>query len=159
PLRSLFMPLTLAVGFAMIVSYLLSIMFVPILCVYLVKPKPHGETPRGLFNRLLRVYGRAVEWSVRWSRVVVIGYLAASALIIGLLGMRLGTELFPQVDSGKFVLRFRPPPGSNFELTREMAVKCLEEIEREANTKNIAITMGFVGQVAPNFGIDNMVLF
>ena len=30
PLRSLFMPLTLAVGFAMISSYLLSIMFVPI---------------------------------------------------------------------------------------------------------------------------------
>jgi hypothetical protein len=57
------------------------------------------------------------------------------------------------------VLRFRPPPGSNFELTREMAGKCLQEIEREAKTENIQITMGFVGQVAPNFGIDNMVLF
>ena len=40
-----------------------------------------------------------------------------------------------------------------------MAVKCLEEIEREAKPENIEITMGFVGQVAPNFGIDNMVLF
>ena len=40
-----------------------------------------------------------------------------------------------------------------------MAVKCLEEIEREAKPENIQITMGFVGQVAPNFGIDNMVLF
>ena len=40
-----------------------------------------------------------------------------------------------------------------------MAVKCLEEIEREAKPENIAITMGYVGQVAPNFGIDNMVLF
>ncbi len=40
-----------------------------------------------------------------------------------------------------------------------MAVKCLEEIEREAKPENIAITLGFVGQVAPNFGIDNMVLF
>ena len=28
------------------------------------------------------------------------------------------------------MLRFRPPPGSNFELTREMAIKCLEEIEK-----------------------------
>src|SRR5262249_19372225 len=52
-----------------------------------------------------------------------------------------------------------PPPGSNFELTRQMAVKCLEEVEREAKPENIAITMGFVGQVAPNFGIDNMLLF
>jgi multidrug efflux pump subunit AcrB len=40
-----------------------------------------------------------------------------------------------------------------------MAIKCLEEIEREAKTENIAITLGYVGQVAPNFGIDNMVLF
>ena len=80
-------------------------------------------------------------------------------LILWVVGMRVGTELFPQVDSGEFVLRFRPPPGSNFDLTRQMAVKCLEEIESEAKTKNIKITMGFVGQVAPNFGIDNMVLF
>ena len=63
------------------------------------------------------------------------------------------------MDSGEFVLRFRPPPGSNFELTRQMAVKCLEEIEREAKPENIEITMGFVGQVAPNFGINNMLLF
>jgi multidrug efflux pump subunit AcrB len=40
-----------------------------------------------------------------------------------------------------------------------MAVKCLEEIEREAKPENIAITMGFVGQVAPNFGINNILLF
>ena len=73
--------------------------------------------------------------------------------------MQVGTELFPQIDSGQFVLRFRPPPGSNFELTRQMAIKCLEEIEREAGPGNIEITMGFVGQVPPNFGIDNMVLF
>ena len=91
--------------------------------------------------------------------MVVSGYLLACALILWLCGTRVGTELFPQVDSGKFVLRFRPPPGSNFELTREMAVKCLEEIQRAAEPGNIAITMGFVGQVAPNFGIDNMVLF
>ena len=79
--------------------------------------------------------------------------------MIWLLGLQIGNELFPQIDSGEFVLRFRPPPGSNFELTRQMAVKCLEEIEHEAKPENIEITMGFVGQVAPNFGIDNMVLF
>ena len=94
---------------------------------------------------------------LRW--LVVPVYLAACGLILWLLGLQVGTELFPQIDSGEFVLRFRPPPGSNFELTRQMAVKCLEEIEREAKPENIEITMGFVGQVAPNFGIDNMVLF
>ncbi len=46
PLRALFMPLTLAVGFAMIFSYLLSSTFVPIMSVYLLKhnEEHHAET-------------------------------------------------------------------------------------------------------------------
>ncbi len=159
PLRSLFMPLTLGVGFAMISSYLLSSTFVPILCVYLLKHVEHGEKKRGLFDILLGGYGKVVSGFVRLRWVTVPAYLAACVLVLGILGMLVGTELFPQIDSGEFVLRFRPPPGSNFELTRQMAIKCLEEIEHEAGAENIEITMGFVGQVAPNFGINNMALF
>jgi multidrug efflux pump subunit AcrB len=159
PLRSLFMPLTLGVGFAMISSYLLSSTFVPIMCVALLKHMGHHDEEAGVFGRLLKVYRRAVNWFVRLRWLVVPVYLGACGLILWALGVQIGTELFPQIDSGQFVLRFRPPPGSNFELTRQMAVKCLEEIEREAKPENIEISMGYVGQVAPNFGIDNMVLF
>ncbi len=159
PLRSLFMPLTLAVGFAMISAYLLASTFVPILCVKLLKHGGHGEQKHGLFERFRRLYRKVVGWFVRLRWLVVLTYLAACALVIGLLGLQIGTELFPQIDSGEFVLRFRPPPGSNFELTRQMAVKCLEEIEREAKPENVQITMGYVGQIAPNYGMDNIVLF
>jgi multidrug efflux pump subunit AcrB len=161
PLRSLFMPLTLGVGFAMISSYILSSTFVPILCVKLLKHKggEHGAEKKGLFDRVLGVYGAVVGWFVRLRWLTVPIYLGACVVILAVLGLQVGTELFPQIDSGEFVLRFRPPPGSNFELTRQMALKCLEEIEREAKPENIEITMGYVGQVAPNFGIDNMVLF
>ena len=41
PLRALFMPLALAVGFAMISSYLLSSTLVPVVCVWLLKH--HGQ--------------------------------------------------------------------------------------------------------------------
>ncbi len=161
PLRSLFMPLTLGVGFAMISSYLLSSTFVPILCVNLLKPAEHHgqEEETGFFARMLKVYGKLVRWFVGLRWITVPAYLLGCVLILGLLGLQVGTELFPQIDSGQFVLRFRPPPGSTYDLTREMAVKCLEIIEREAKTENIEISMGFVGQVAPNFGIDNMALF
>ena len=159
PLRSLFMPLTLGVGFAMISSYLLSSTFVPVMCVYLLKHMGETEESRGLFDRIRDGFRGFVGVLVRWRWLVVPGYLVVCGLVLWQVGIRLGTELFPQADSGEFVLRFRPPPGSNFELTREMAVKCLEEIEREAKPENIEITMGFVGQVAPNFGIDNMLLF
>ena len=159
PLRSLFMPLTLGVGFAMIASYLLSSTFVPIMCVRLLKPVGHHDVDRGLFARILTVYRKAVAWFVghRWITVPV--YLVACGLVLWLVGTQVGTALFPQIDSGQFVLRFRPPPGSHYELTRQMAVKCLEVIEQEAKPGNIAISLGFAGQVAPNFGIDNLVLF
>src|SRR5207302_4528061 len=107
PLRSLFMPLTLAVGFAMISSYLLSSTFVPILCVALLKHVGHQDEDRGLFARFLKVYRKAVGWFVHLRWLVVPGYLAACGLILWGLGLQLGTELFPQIDSGEFVLRFR----------------------------------------------------
>ncbi|WP_435011991.1 efflux RND transporter permease subunit (plasmid) [Tundrisphaera lichenicola] len=159
PLRSLFMPLTLAVGFAMISSYFLSSTFVPIMCVALLRPMGHHDEEAGVFGKVLKGYRKLVGWFVGLRLLVVPVYLVACAVILASLGLQLGTELFPQIDSGEFVLRFRPPIGSNFELTREMAVKCLEVIEEEAKAENIEITMGYVGQVATNFGIDNMVLF
>ncbi len=159
PLRSLFMPLTLGVGFAMISSYLLSSTFVPIMCVKLLKHGGESEEKRGLFDRIRDAYGGVVGGLVRWRWLVVPAYLAGCGLVLWQVGGRLGTELFPQVDSGEFVLRFRPPPGSNFELTRQMAVKCLEEIKAEAKPENVEITMGFVGQVAPNYSMNNLILF
>ncbi len=159
PLRSLFLPLTLAVGFAMISSYVLSSTFVPVMCSYLLRHMGETEESKGLFDRLQHAFRGLGAVLVRLRYLVVPIYLVACGLVLWQVGGRLGTELFPQVDSGEFVLRFRPPPGSNFELTRQMGVKCLEEIQNEAKPENIAITMGYVGQVAPNYGMNNIVLF
>src|SRR3954447_26821625 len=60
PLRSLFMPLTLGVGCAMISSYLLSSTFVPVMCVTLLKHKDHGEESEGFFGRILGAYTKGV---------------------------------------------------------------------------------------------------
>ncbi len=163
PMRSLFLPLTLAVGFAMIFAYLLSNTLVPILSVYLLKheeksSQQSGKKP-GLFDRITQGYGKVVDWFIQLRWWVVPSYLVVCGLVLGFLGLEVGTEVFPRVDQGEFVLRFRPPAGSSYELTREMGVKCLQEIEQEAGSENIVSSLGFVGQVAPNFGIDNMVLF
>jgi multidrug efflux pump subunit AcrB len=163
PLRALFLPLTLAVGFAVIFAYFLSNTLVPILSVYLLKhkenPAQQGQKKPGLFDRMVQAYGNMVDWFIQLRWWVVLSYLVGCGLILGFIGLEVGTELFPRVDAGEFVLRFRPPAGSSYELTREMGVRCLQEIEKEAGEGKIEISLGFVGQVAPNFGIDNMVLF
>ena len=168
PLRSLFMPLTLGVGFAMISSFFLSATLVPVLSVYLLKQKKGDERKKGnrdeedapgFFGRLVQGYTGIIDWLIKLRWWVVPVYVVLSALILGVLWFQVGTELFPRIDAGEFALRFRPPAGSSYELTREMAVKCLQTIEEEAGSDNIEISLGFAGQVAPNFGIDNMVLF
>ncbi|MEY4394050.1 MAG: Cobalt-zinc-cadmium resistance protein CzcA, partial [Planctomycetota bacterium] len=159
PLRSLFMPLALGVGFAMISSYLLSSTFVPVMSVWLLKHhEDEGHHKVTLFDRVEAAYERLVGWivSLRW--IVVPAYVGVAGLAIVFFGSRIGQELFPKIDSGQFVLRFRPPPGTNFEITRMMGQKILEIIEREVGQKNIEISIGYVGQIAPQFGLNNMIL-
>lgn len=171
PVRSLFVPLAMAVGFAMVTSYLLSSTLVPVLSVWLIKhhgrheasaqagAQPGAKKRPGFFERVRDRFSRAVELLVSWRWVVVPIYLAACGLILWLVGTRLGTELFPQLDAGTFVIRFRMPPGTNYELTRQAWVRCLEIIEEEARAGNVKASMGFAGQQAPNFGVNNMLLF
>ena len=161
PVRSLFVPLSLAVGFSMIASYFLSSTLVPVLSVWLLKHhgEKHSEKKKGLFEHVQGVFGWLVAGSIRLRWIVVPAYFVACGLILWLVGMQLGTELFPQVDSGKFVLRFRTPPGTNYDLTRQAWIRCLEVIEEESGQGNIDISMGFAGQQAPNYGLNNMLLF
>jgi multidrug efflux pump subunit AcrB len=56
------------------------------------------------------------------------------------------------------VIRFRAPPGSEYEFTRKLAVRMLEVIDREARHK-VAISMGYVGMAATNTATNNMLLF
>jgi multidrug efflux pump subunit AcrB len=177
PVRSLFVPLALAVGFAMISSYVLSSTVVPVLSVWLLKHHGHqgqeghrnsfllrhlpvpGVLRDFSFARVQTAFGAVVGWLVRWRWLVVPAYLVLSAALLWVLGTRLGTELFPQVDSGQFVVRFRAPPGSDFEITRQTWAKALQVIQEEAGAENVEISMGFAGQVSPLYSINNLILF
>ena len=98
PVRSLFLPLTLAVGFAMVTSYFLSSTVVPVLSVWLLKS--HGEAhedehtegakSKGFFSflsfqRIQAGFGVGVGWLVRMRWVVLPIYLlVCSAVLAGL---------------------------------------------------------------------------
>jgi multidrug efflux pump subunit AcrB len=78
PLRALFMPLALAVGFAMISSYLLSSMLVPVVCVWILKHHSHSERvrdgkpeKRGLFDFIQQVFEKVVGAVIARRKLVV----------------------------------------------------------------------------------------
>ncbi|MHC5537488.1 efflux RND transporter permease subunit, partial [Singulisphaera rosea] len=161
PVRSLFVPLSLAVGAAMVTSYLLSSTLVPVLSIWLLRgheKASHGseksvERP-GLFTKFQGVYGRLVTMSVAYRGLVILAYLLTTGGIVVAVGSRLGRELFPRVDAGQFQLRVRPSAGTHFDLTRQLAEKTLDAIAEEAGPENVEITMGYVGSTPPVFTIN-----
>src|SRR5262249_52569415 len=111
--RNLFVPLSLAVGFAMVGSYLLSSTLVPVLSVWILGTARTHEPPgESIFASLRRRYERLAGSFITRRRVVFLSYLAISALIIVVIGGALGREIFPTVDAGQFQLRLRAQPGT-----------------------------------------------
>jgi multidrug efflux pump subunit AcrB len=156
--QALFVPLSLAVGFAMVTSYLLSSTFVPVLSTWLLRHHHHLRTdpvPRpSVFERGRKAYARTVGGVVRWRRVVVPVYLAGTIAVILLVGRSLGLEIFPKVDAGRFQLRIRAPDGTRYEETERLAIAALDTITNEVGRDQVAISIGYVGLIPSSYPIN-----
>ncbi|WP_113663396.1 efflux RND transporter permease subunit [Pedobacter nanyangensis] len=156
--RSMFLPLSLAVGFAMIASFLLSQTLVPVLANWMLKKtykKHHEPGLEKAKQRLSRIIDRTTP----------IGHLIVPAVLIVLLviaffGYRqAGSEIFPKVDAGQLQLRLRMPTGTRIERTEDATKKTLQLLADEAGKDNIAITSSFVGLQPPTFAINPIFLY
>jgi multidrug efflux pump subunit AcrB len=144
--HNLFIPMALAVGFAMIASYVLSTTLVPVLLIWVLRADHQQEVAGhsrfdGFRDRYRAVSARIV---VR-RRMVVSSYLLVATLIIIVAGGTLGREIFPAVDAGQFAVRIRALAGTRIEETEKLARKVLDIIGREVGPDNVEITLGFVG--------------
>ncbi|HVS24933.1 MAG TPA: efflux RND transporter permease subunit, partial [Gammaproteobacteria bacterium] len=161
--RAMFLPLSLAVGFAMVGSYLLSSTLVPIVSVWLLRGHEHAAAgapqTEGAFARFQRRYAElaARVVSARW--LVVGVYAAAAALVIVLVGRGLGTEIFPKVDTGQLQVRLRAPTGTRVDGTEQIALEALDVIKNEVGPDNVRITLAFLGVHAPNYPINLIYLW
>jgi multidrug efflux pump subunit AcrB len=154
--RSLFVPLSLSVGFAMLASYLLSSTFVPVLCIWLLKHKHDdrfGEMPT-LFDRLRTRYRTQLTRIVSWRWLVIGSYLAGSVAVIAIAGIFLGRGIFPVVDAGQFRLRMRAPDGTHISRTEQYAKQALQLIDQEVGADNVDLTLGYVGMIHSNFPVN-----
>jgi multidrug efflux pump subunit AcrB len=130
--KFLFTPLALSVTFAMIASYVVALTVVPAYCARFLK---HTEGETGLrwfertYERFQNAYGRGLERALAHRRPA----LALTVIAVGgsaALYPFIGTELFPQVDSGQFGIQMRAPSGTRIERT-EAHVTDVERVIRE----------------------------
>lgn len=157
--RELFYPLSLAVGFAMVGSYLLSSTLVPILCIWLLKN--HGAKVEQPYRDSFLVAGFR-SWtkgmiSARW--IVVPVYLGVCGMAMWSTVSRIGVDIFPKIDAGEFRLRLRAKDGTHIDVTEQIALRVLDSIKEDVGPDSIALTLGYVGTVPASFPINSVYQF
>lgn len=137
------------VGFALIVSWLVAVVFTPYLGVKLlpdIAPVPGGHagiysTPR--YQRLRRL----ISWAVD-HRFKVAGMVVAVFLLAGLGMGFVKRQFFPSSDRPEVLVEVQMPEGTSIEATTAAAVK-VERWVREQPEAKIVTT--YIGQGAPRF--------
>ncbi|MBS0251278.1 MAG: efflux RND transporter permease subunit, partial [Proteobacteria bacterium] len=134
PSKFLFTPMALAVVFAILASYVLSLTLVPILAALLLSGEKHGHTSeehgRSIFARFARGFEAAFEnmrdsYSAALERLIDSSWkIPAASLAILAMGAGLfllvGQDFFPSVDAGAFKLHVRAASGTRIETTERI---------------------------------------
>jgi multidrug efflux pump subunit AcrB len=163
--KFLFVPLAMAVVFAMLASYLLSRTLVPTLVKYLLRSEislyQEGEhaggsgASRGPIWRVHRAFNRAFEaFRDRYHRVL--GWVIDHRkLTIGLFMLfsvgsfaifpLVGQDFFPQVDAGQFRLHVRAPSGTRLEETEVLFQEVEDEIRQIIPPSELANILDNIG--------------
>src|SRR5258707_2170862 len=165
PAQSLFVPLSLAVGFSMGASYLLSSSLVPVLSNWVLKQeKNEAETPdehakEERFDRFRKCFQGVLERMMKFPRLLLGAYAVIAVLIIVLLGPRLAQEIFPSSASTQFRLRIDAPDGTRVAVTEALVQKVLATITREAGAGNLDLTLGYIGTQPSSYPINTVFLW
>jgi multidrug efflux pump subunit AcrB len=157
--RFMFLPMTMAVAFAMTTAYLLSRTLVPCTSSYLLKKHDPDEKPSGaialafarwagFIDQAIRLYGRALD--------VVLAHRVKTVLIaFGLLVVTLTVmipfsrrDFFPEADAGAFEIAARAASGTRIEDT-EFLVKQVDKFIREnIPPEDLQMTLCEIGTMA-----------
>lgn len=181
PTKSLFVPLSLAVGLAMFASYLLSGTFVPVMSAWLLKShshgdaegghstdartgvhgknrpakkQAHGEVETGLMGAIRSGYQRLL---IRLNSVsyVVISVFLLACMSSFLIYPTLGREIFPAGNPKGFQLRLKAPVGTRFEKTEDITKEVLNTIGEDVGPENVEVSISYVGSQPPAYAIAN----
>src|SRR5262249_15247430 len=85
---------------------------------------------------------------------LIVAYLLITILVVGLFGRRLGTQIYPHVDTGQLQIRFRAPPGTDIDGAEAVFLKALDIITTAVGPQNVAISIGLIGVHGANFPIN-----
>jgi multidrug efflux pump subunit AcrB len=164
PARSLFLPLSLAVGFSMGASYILSSTLVPVLTNWMLREIHHEKTDdaeqqeRG-FALFRRGFHGVLERIMAYPVLLLAGYAVVALLVLLLIGPTLAQEIFPSSASEQFRLRIDAPDGTRVAVTEDLVKQILGVISRDAGDNNLDPTLSYVGTQGSSYPINAVFLW
>lgn len=161
--KDMFMPLSMAVAFAMIASFLASQTFVPILANWMMKSKHNMEAnpprKRAFFDRFRINYSyRMRKWSTKSLPLFVV-YLLVAGGVAAILLTVVGTDVMPVSNNGDFQMRIQAPQGSRIEKTEKIVKAITDDIKTLVPEEGINLTSAFVGMHPAGSPINPIFLF
>ncbi len=153
--KYLFKPLALAVAFSMAASYFVAMTVIPVCCARFLASgsgtavdesgaAAHAPIFERLYARLKAGYASLLERALL-NRTRLLGAVAALFVASVLAVPWIGTELFPTVDAGQFMLRVRAPSGTRIERTEEMCADVEKTIRSVIPSSELRMLITNVG--------------
>lgn len=180
---ALFLPLALAIGFSMVVSFLLSQTFVPVMANWIMKthgnPEIHGQNPENYihkddfaeredydvdgkvkgFDKFRLGFIKLIDRLLPKRRFIALAYLVIISGLAVLMLNVIGQDVFPKVNSSQFQLRMRAENGTRIERTEEKALKVLKIIEGTVGKEHVGISSVYVGMHPSLYSVSPIYLF
>lgn len=162
--KDMFLPLSVAVAFAMIASFLASQTFVPILANWMMQNKhlskaQEKKKKKSFFSKFRANYSFRLR---RWSGKTLIlfgSYVLIAGLLVSALLQVIGTDVMPVSNSGDFQIRIVAPQGSRLEKTEAIVKHITEDIQEFLPQDGLHISSAFVGMHPAANPINPIFLF
>ncbi|MGE4243308.1 efflux RND transporter permease subunit [Ramlibacter sp.] len=133
---------------ALVLSWLVSVYFVPYLGTLLLKAKPvSGEHEEHFDTPFYRGFRRAVDWCVR-HRWITIGATVAT-FALGIVGMgKVQQQFFPDSSRPEVLVALWSPEGTSFAANEDIAKRVEKRLAKEAGVTAVST---WIGSGVPRF--------
>lgn len=145
----LFIPVALAIVFALASSLLLALTVIPVLASLLLKPGGHGDT--WLVRRTTALYGPVLDFSLRHEKTVLACAVATFVVAAGLYG-QLGKTFMPVMEEGTPIVSIEKLPSIGLDQSTALDLRI-----HQAIMKDVPEVTGIVARTGSDeLGLDPM---
>jgi multidrug efflux pump len=151
----LFREFAISLSAAILISLVVSLTTTPMMCARFLRPSAERRSGRvgrwgeRVYDRMVRAYGRSLDWSLRHGVVVMLVLLVTVCLNVYLYVI-IPKGFFPQQDTGRLVGGIQADQSISFQAMRQKLADFMTIVSGDPAVENV---VGFTGGARRNSGM------